>query len=531
LTYWKYRESSLRLINIAYIVVYFVLVGLYKTTNGHHFFFNIYVNVIILVLLVVVLASSFVKAWTEKYQLRLNYLLWAITMISTMIAYYTRSDVYITSHLLLLLISIYSLYSRSRMRNYIFIYLIAVLPFAFFSEIDFEKKLISIIATVVVLTMAYVRSIYDEHIYNAYADTNQSQNMLLMNAQEAFALHRMVLDDLGNPVDYIYLAVNAAFEKITGLKEADIIGKTVLEVLPDTESYWIDIYGEVALERTSRSVVNYSKAFDKYYEVRAYPTEQHEFAVLFMDVTERLHNENKLKHAMKQSDNANQLKTQFLKDINHRLRTPLNGMMGMMQLIDISEVGQNNRELFEAMVLEMKHTRNIINQISKYIDIQGMDFEYTHNNVYNLVVDEVKKFDLEGLDIKVEQSEDKDLEIFIERKVLVSVLRELVVNAKNHTKNNKVLIKLQSQHNRENQISNMRITVTDYGKGIEKDRLKYIFNEFYHHDFIHIYKESDSISIPMCKQMLLCCGGDLIVESVMNYGTSFTMILPVYTIR
>ncbi|MDF1616296.1 sensor histidine kinase [Petrocella sp. FN5] len=417
------------------------------------------------------------------------------------------------------------------MKNYIHIYLIVILPFATISEVDFDRKLISIIAMVVVITMAYIRSIYDEHIYNAYADTNQSQNMLLMNAQEGFALHRIILDDSGKPVDYIFLAVNAAFEKITGLKGTDIIGKTVLEVLPNTEDYWIDIYGEVAIERTSRSMVNYSKTFDKYYEIRAYPTEDQEFAVLFMDVTERIHNENKLKYAMKQSDKANQLKNQFLKDINHRLRTPLNGMMGMMQLIDVNEVGQNNRELFEAMVLEMKHTRNIINQISKYIDIQGMEFEYTHHNIYNLVMSELKSLDGEDMDISIEQSEDKDLEIFIEKKVLVSVLRELVINAKNHTRNNKVHIKLQSQRNRENKISYMKIKVIDYGEGIEKDRLKYIFNEFYHHDFIHIYKESDSISIPMCKQMLMCCGGDLIVESVQDYGTTFTMILPVYTIR
>jgi len=106
-----------------------------------------------------------------------------------------------------------------------------------------------------------------------------------------------------------------------------------------------------------------------------------------------------------------------------------------------------------------------------------------------------------------------------------------VKNAKNHTRNNKIDIKLQSQHNRENQINYIKITITDYGKGIEKDRLKYIFNEFYHHDFIHIYKESDSISIPMCKQMLLCCGGDLIVESVLDYGTTFTMMVPVHTIK
>lgn len=530
MAYWKYRENSLRFINIAYIAIYFVLVGLYRTTDDSHFFFNIYVNITILSLLAIVFASSYVKALTQQYQLRLNFLLWAITIISTVIAYYSQIDFYITSHLILLLISIYSLYSRSKMKTYILIYLLTVLPFAIFSEVTFERKLTSISAMIVVLAMAYVRSIYDEHIYKAYANTNQSQNMLLMNAQEAFALHRIVLDDVGKPVDYRYLAVNATFEKITGLKGADIIGKTVLEVLPDTERYWIEFYGEVALERISKSLINYSKAFDKYYEVRAYPTENLEFAVLFMDVTDRLHNENKLMLAMKQSDTANALKTQFLKDINHRLRTPLNGMMGMMQLIEPSEVGQNNRELFEAMVLEMKHTRNIINQISKYIDIQGMEFEYTHNNVYRLVANIVDKIENQGIKVVIEQSEDQELEIFIEKKVLLSVFEELLTNAINHTCNNMVLVKIQSQYNNKHKLENVMIKVTDYGKGIEESRLKYIFNEFYHHDFIHIYKESDRISIPMCKQMLLCCGGDLIVESVMDYGTTFTMILPVYTI-
>jgi len=529
--YWKDRESSLRFNNIAFLVVYFVLVVLYKTTEGSLYFFTLYVNIVILSLLMIVLASSFVKAWKKNYQLRLNYLLWSITIISSVVAYYSRSDICTTSHLLLLLISTFCLYSRSKMRTYIFIYLILVLPFAFLSEITFDQKLISISAIIVVLSMAYVRSIYDELIYNAYSNTNESQNMLLMNAQEAFALHRIVLDESGDPEDYMYLAVNPAFEEITGLKGTDIIGRTVLEVLPDTEKYWIETFGKVALERKTRSFINYSKAFGKYYEVRAYPTKNLEFAVLFVDVTERLYNENKLKLAMKQSDRANELKTQFLKDINHRLRTPLNGMMGMMQLIDTNEVGQSNRELFEAMVLEMKHTRNIINQISKYIDIQGMEFEYTHNNVYSLVTTIVKKLQDESMTIDIEKTDDQELEIFIVKKVLVSVFEELLTNAMNHTKNNKVVVKLQSQYNSDHELDAYEITVMDFGKGIEKNRLKYIFNEFYHHDFVHIYKESDRISIPMCKQMLLCCGGDLIVESVIDYGTSFTMILPVYTIR
>ena len=53
---------------------------------------------------------------------------------------------------------------------------------------------------------------------------------------DGFALHDIILDDEGNPVDYRFLDVNPAFEKLTGLKRDTLLNKTVLEVLPDTES-------------------------------------------------------------------------------------------------------------------------------------------------------------------------------------------------------------------------------------------------------------------------------------------------------
>ena len=110
---------------------------------------------------------------------------------------------------------------------------------------------------------------------------------LFRNLTSAFALHEIILDHTLTPCDYRFLDVNPAFEKITGLKAADLIGKTVLEVMPDTESYWITTYGAVAQSGISVEFENYSGELDKHYAVTAYSPERGKFATLFLDITQR----------------------------------------------------------------------------------------------------------------------------------------------------------------------------------------------------------------------------------------------------
>jgi two-component system CheB/CheR fusion protein len=71
----------------------------------------------------------------------------------------------------------------------------------------------------------------------------QDYQMLFDEMMDGFALHEIICDESGRPVDYRYLAVNPAFERMTGLNACDVVGKTVIEVLPETESYWIKSYG------------------------------------------------------------------------------------------------------------------------------------------------------------------------------------------------------------------------------------------------------------------------------------------------
>ena len=58
---------------------------------------------------------------------------------------------------------------------------------------------------------------------------------LFENMMEGFAVHEIIVNRAGVPVDYRFLDVNPSFERITGLKAADIIGNTVRKVLPGIE--------------------------------------------------------------------------------------------------------------------------------------------------------------------------------------------------------------------------------------------------------------------------------------------------------
>lgn len=104
---------------------------------------------------------------------------------------------------------------------------------------------------------------------------------------EGFALHEIVTDAGGRPVDYRFLDVNSAFERLTGLKRADLVGRRVLEVMPDTESHWIEGYGRVALTGEPLHMENRSGALDRWYDVFAYRTAPGQFAVVFSDITDR----------------------------------------------------------------------------------------------------------------------------------------------------------------------------------------------------------------------------------------------------
>ena len=110
---------------------------------------------------------------------------------------------------------------------------------------------------------------------------------LFTQMKEGFALHEIILDENGKPIDYRFLDVNPAFEQQTGLYKKDIQNKTIREVIPDIEHYWIETYGEVALQEKSIKYENYSAPFDKWFSVSVFSPKEKQFATISVDITEQ----------------------------------------------------------------------------------------------------------------------------------------------------------------------------------------------------------------------------------------------------
>ena len=120
---------------------------------------------------------------------------------------------------------------------------------------------------------------------------------LFENMLDGFAYHKMLFDPEGRPVDYVFLEVNEAFERLTGLKRERILGKPVTEVLPGIAkdpADWIGVYGKVVLTGEPLKFENYSEALDKWFVVSAYSPEKGYFVASFEDITARKNAEAKM---------------------------------------------------------------------------------------------------------------------------------------------------------------------------------------------------------------------------------------------
>lgn len=134
----------------------------------------------------------------------------------------------------------------------------------------------------------------------AQRKAQQNYQLLFQEMMDGFALHEIITDAAGAPFDYRYLAVNPAFERMTGLSGNDLIGRTVLEVLPETEQYWIETYGKVALTGEPVTFQNYSASLDKYFSVTAYRPAPMQFACTFSDVTGQIRYQQETERAQEQ---------------------------------------------------------------------------------------------------------------------------------------------------------------------------------------------------------------------------------------
>ncbi|MEI6132599.1 MAG: HD domain-containing phosphohydrolase [Bacillota bacterium] len=111
--------------------------------------------------------------------------------------------------------------------------------------------------------------------------------MLFNSMMNGYATHEIIFDEKGTPIDYKYVDVNPAFEAMTGVRRDQWIGRTVREVIPSIEEYWIKVFGKVATTGEPMVYENYVQEMDKYFQTYAFSPKKNHFSVIANDITER----------------------------------------------------------------------------------------------------------------------------------------------------------------------------------------------------------------------------------------------------
>lgn len=110
---------------------------------------------------------------------------------------------------------------------------------------------------------------------------------LFRHSLEGIAIHELIVDDKGAPVDYVFLEINPAFEKYTELKREDLIGKRVTSVLPSVDlTAFIAKYGKVVRTGDPICFEQFSDSLQRHYRVAAYPMGGNRFATALEDITD-----------------------------------------------------------------------------------------------------------------------------------------------------------------------------------------------------------------------------------------------------
>jgi two-component system, sensor histidine kinase len=169
--------------------------------------------------------------------------------------------------------------------------------------------------------------------------------------------------------DHAILTVNQATLSMLGYSEAELLGRPAALILDGENPAEVDVSAgvECVYRRKDGTVVpvlfSASPMLDAHGAVQAQ-------VWLAQDITARKLAEEELREAKRQAETANRAKSELLSRTSHELRTPLNAILGFGQLLEFSQLDQDDRESVGRIMHAGRHLLSVINEV---LDIAGID--------------------------------------------------------------------------------------------------------------------------------------------------------------
>lgn len=146
------------------------------------------------------------------------------------------------------------------------------------------------------LHVAIEIALYKHAAQQALTKSEQKYRLLFDSMLNGFALHEVVFNAEGQPVDLRFLDVNPAYAAFFSKPEEEIVGHTLRELAAKTEPFWIDIFAKTALMQKSTRFDAHAGYLGRYFSVVAFSPQRGQVAAIFEDTTKRKEAEKNLQH-------------------------------------------------------------------------------------------------------------------------------------------------------------------------------------------------------------------------------------------
>jgi signal transduction histidine kinase len=228
-------------------------------------------------------------------------------------------------------------------------------------------------------------------------------------------------------------------------------------------------------------------------------------------------------------EEASKLKSQFLANVNHELRTPLSAIIGYARLVLRATEGQISRLQRENLQDLLRNAERLLKQIDSLLEFSKIEAGKIELRVEPVNVDEVIHSaistiepTLNGANVRISREFSPDLPLMnTDREKLGQILLNLLDNAVKFTDRGEIKIVASRQN------GSLKVVVSDTGIGIEKGNLNKIFDEFHRGDWLSTGKyRGTGLGLAIAKKFVNLLGGDISVESEVGKGSIFTVTLP-----
>ncbi len=247
---------------------------------------------------------------------------------------------------------------------------------------------------------------------------------------------------------------------------------------------------------------------------------------------DRKHAEEQISLARDEAMELSRAKSEFLSNISHEMRTPMNGVIGMLDLLAGSELSKKQRE---HLMLARFSAKSMLEQLDRVIEyscseepgINNRLIQFNVRDVVESAIDPIRyNAAFKGLKLSIRFASTLPDTLFGEAEALGKILHHLVDNAIKFTDKGEVQVTMDASP-RADGVVELSGKVSDTGIGISDQQSGIIFRAFRQVDgSLTRHHGGTGLGLSIVKRLIRKLGGEVTVESQLGQGSTFTFTIP-----